>query len=200
MGKSATTEGVKQLVFATNNHNKTVEVRALLYPRYEVLNLVDIGCLVDIEETGYSFAENASIKSQYVVDHFKIDCFADDSGLEVEALNNEPGIFSARYSGMRGDELNLNFLLAKMDGIVNRKARFKTVISLMRSGQNHIFEGVINGRLLNEPVGTGGFGYDPIFQPDGYAESFAQMALEEKNKISHRALAMQKLIAFLKSN
>ncbi|RYG11133.1 MAG: RdgB/HAM1 family non-canonical purine NTP pyrophosphatase [Chitinophagaceae bacterium] len=189
---------MKQLVFATNNVHKTEEVKALLFPDYEVLNLVDIGCLTDIPETGTSFAENATLKSSYVTKHFNLDCFADDSGLEVEALNNQPGIFSARYSGSRGDELNLNFLLAKMQGITNRKARFKTAISLMKDGEHFLFEGVINGVLRTEAIGASGFGYDPIFQPDGYLETFAQMTIHKKNAISHRAIAMRKLIDFLK--
>ncbi|WP_090997078.1 RdgB/HAM1 family non-canonical purine NTP pyrophosphatase [Pedobacter insulae] len=191
---------MERLVFATNNLKKTAEVKALLSSDYEVLNLSDIGCLVDIPETGNSFAENATLKSSYVVMNYQINCFADDSGLEVEALNNEPGIYSARYSGSRGDEVNLNYLLAKMEGIENRRARFKTVISLIQDGENHLFEGVINGVLRTQPSGTMGFGYDPIFQPDGYTETFAQMTLAQKNEISHRAIAMQKLITFLKSN
>lgn len=199
MGKFTAAKMMNQLVFATNNLNKTQEVSALLWPQYHVLNLIDIGCLTDIAETGASFAENAILKSSYVNEHYKLDCFADDSGLEVEALNNEPGIFSARYSGSRGDELNLNYLLMKMHGITNRKARFKTVISLMKDDKNYLFEGVINGELRTEPIGTAGFGYDPIFQPDGYTETFAQMSMEEKNKISHRAIAMRKLIDFLKA-
>ena len=199
MDKFATTQMMNQLVFASSSIHKTAEVSALLLPHYKVLNLIDIGCLTDIPETGDSFAENATLKSTYVSENFKLDCFADDSGLEVEALNNEPGIFSARYSGSRGDELNLNYLLAKMEGIRNRKARFKTVISLLLGGQNYIFEGVINGELRTQPIGTTGFGYDPIFQPDGYAETFAQMPMVQKNKISHRAIALQKLIGFLKA-
>ncbi len=198
MDKPATTEVINQLVFATNNIHKTAEVSALLWPKYKILNLIDIGCLVDIPETGASFAENATLKSTYVVENFNLDCFADDSGLEVEALHNEPGIYSARYSGSRGDELNLNYLLSKMEGVTNRKARFKTVISLMKAGKNYLFEGVINGELRTEPIGSNGFGYDPIFQPNGYTETFAQMPMELKNKISHRAIAMQKLVEFLK--
>jgi XTP/dITP diphosphohydrolase len=189
---------MEQLVFATNNSHKTEEVKGLLWPHYEVLNLIDIGCLIDIPETGSSFAENATLKSSYVTEHFKLNCFADDSGLEVEALNNEPGIYSARYSGSRGDELNLNFLLTKMEGVTNRKARFKTIISLMKDDSHYLFEGVINGTLRTEAVGALGFGYDPIFQPDGYTETFAQMTMEQKNEISHRAIAMKKLIEFLK--
>lgn len=187
----------KKLVFATNNLNKTKEVRAILAPNYEVLNLQDIGCNVDIPETADSFAGNATLKSAYVVQHFNIDCFADDSGLEVEALNNEPGIFSARYSGQRGDVVNMNYLLAKMEGVSNRNARFKTVISLIQNGTNHLFEGVIFGKLRTEPIGENGFGYDPIFEPNGYDITFAEMDSTLKNQISHRALAMQKLISFL---
>lgn len=187
-----------QLVFATQNVNKTIEVSELLSPKYQILNLKDIGCDVDIPETGNTFAENAQLKSSYVVQNYGIDCFADDSGLEVEALNNEPGIYSARYSGERGDYKNMMFLLQKMEGVSNRKARFKTVISLVHKGVNYLFEGVINGKINVTPVGQNGFGYDPIFIPDGYLQTFAQMDLELKNKISHRALAMKKLIAFLK--
>lgn len=189
-----------RLVFATNNQHKTNEVREILAANYEVLNLNDIGCDYDIPETGNTFAENATLKSTYVVENYHIDCFADDSGLEVEALNNEPGIFSARYSGKRGDAENLHFLLKKMEGVANRKARFKTVISLIKDGQNYLFEGVIEGTLRTEPTGEKGFGYDPIFEPNGYDITFAEMEMAEKNKISHRALAMQKLIAFLKDN
>lgn len=189
-----------QLVFATQNANKTIEVREILAHKYQVLNLTDIGCDVDIPETGDTFAENATLKSTYVVQNYQIDCFADDSGLEVEALNNEPGIYSARYSGERGDRQNMMFLLQKMEGISNRSARFKTVISLVHKGVNHLFEGVINGKIRLAPTGENGFGYDPIFEPDGYTQTFAEMDLELKNKISHRALAMKKLIEFLKQN
>ncbi|MBY0543349.1 MAG: RdgB/HAM1 family non-canonical purine NTP pyrophosphatase [Sphingobacteriaceae bacterium] len=189
-----------QLVFATQNANKTIEVREILAHKYQVLNLTDIGCDVDIPETGDTFAENATLKSTYVVQNYQIDCFADDSGLEVEALNNEPGIYSARYSGERGDRQNMMFLLQKMEGISNRNARFKTVISLVHKGVNHLFEGVINGKIRLAPTGENGFGYDPIFEPDGYTQTFAEMDLELKNKISHRALAMKKLIEFLKQN
>lgn len=189
-----------QLVFATQNANKTIEVREILAHKYQVLNLTDIGCDVDIPETGDTFAENATLKSTYVVQNYQIDCFADDSGLEVEALNNEPGIYSARYSGERGDRQNMMFLLQKMESISNRNARFKTVISLVHKGVNHLFEGVINGKIRLAPTGENGFGYDPIFEPDGYTQTFAEMDLELKNKISHRALAMKKLIEFLKQN
>ena len=189
-----------QLVFATNNANKTLEVRELLANKYEVLNLSDIGCEVDIPETGNTFAENATLKSAYVVSNYQMDCFADDSGLEVEALNNEPGIYSARYSGARGDFENMMFLLQKMQGVSNRNARFKTVVSLIQNGVNYLFEGAVYGKLRTEPTGTKGFGYDPIFEPTGYHKTFAEIEMSEKNRISHRAIAMQKLIAFLKEN
>lgn len=189
---------MNQLVFATNNAHKTEEVSHLLEGKYKVLSLADIGCTVDIPETGSTFAENAELKTAYVVEHYQLDCFGDDSGLEVEALNNEPGIYSARYAGKRGDAENLQLVLQKMEGVTNRKARFKTVISLVKEEKKHLFEGVIEGTIRTAPSGEHGFGYDPIFQPDGYDITFAEMSMEEKNRISHRALAMKKLIAFLK--
>jgi len=190
----------KKLVFATNNTYKTEEVANILAPEYQVLNLKDINCLVDIPETGDTFAENATLKSTYVYQNYQLDCFADDSGLEVEALNNAPGIFSARYSGVKDDATNLQLLLKNLEGESNRKARFKTVISLLKNGENHLFEGVIEGTIRTEPTGSKGFGYDPIFQPNGYNITFAEMEMSEKNKISHRALAMQKLIDFLRED
>lgn len=187
-----------ELVFATNNKHKTEEIGKLLVNQYKVLNLKDIGCDVDIPETGSSFAENAELKSSYVTDNFKLDCFADDSGLEIDALDNEPGIYSARYSGVRDDLENLNLVLKKMEGKTNRKAHFKTIISLNQNNQNYLFEGVIYGHITQTPIGDEGFGYDPIFMPIGYNRTFAQMSMTEKNEISHRAIAMKKLIAFLK--
>jgi len=186
-----------QLVFATNNKHKTQEIQLLLEGQYEVLNLSDIGCDEDIPETGNSFAENASLKSSYVVTKFQLDCFADDSGLEIEALNNEPGIYSARYSGVRDDRQNLELVLHKLNGVANRNARFKTVISLNHKGGHFLFEGVINGTIRHIPAGDQGFGYDPIFEPSGYDITFAEMTMDEKNRISHRARAMKQLIAFL---
>jgi len=188
----------RQLVFATNNLYKTQEVQQLLSGQYEVLNLKDIGCTTDIPETADSFAGNASLKSRYVSEHYQLDCFGDDSGLEVEALNNEPGIYSARYSGGRGDEANLQLVLQKLEGEPNRKARFSTVISLMRNGEEFFFEGIIQGTIRHTPAGAQGFGYDPVFEPEGYTQTFAEMTMEQKNAISHRAIAMRKLIAFLK--
>jgi XTP/dITP diphosphohydrolase len=190
---------ISSLVFATNNPHKSTEVGQILAPQYKVLNLQDIGCDVDIPETGDTFAENAFLKSSYVVKHYQMDCFADDSGLEVEALNNEPGIYSARYSGQRGDAINMQYLLQKMKWLTNRNARFTTVISLIKNGQNYLFEGTIEGTIIHEPIGEKGFGYDPIFVPNGYDITFAQMDAELKNKISHRALATKKLINFLKT-
>lgn len=199
MGKSAKPWIImKELVFATNNQHKTQEVRNLLAGQYNVLNLQDIGCTADIPETGSTFAENAALKSQYVVDHYQLDCFADDSGLEIEVLNQEPGIFSARYSGKKGDLENLNLVLQKMQDQSNRKARFRTVISLISNKEHFLFEGVIEGNIRETPSGDQGFGYDPIFEPLGYTQTFAEMSMAQKNEISHRALAMAKLIAFLK--
>jgi XTP/dITP diphosphohydrolase len=187
---------MKEIVFATHNKNKATEVRALLAASYTILTLDDIGCQTDIPETGNSFAENASLKSNYVSTHFNMDCFADDSGLEVEALNNEPGIYSARYSG-KGDVANYELVLEKLKGVENRKARFRTVISLLQNGKEYFFEGELPGLILDAPVGSNGFGYDPVFQPEGYEISLAEMTMEQKNAISHRAMAMKKLIAFL---
>ena len=200
MGQSKTNHIImRQLVFATNNQHKTNEVRELLAGQYEVLNLSDIGCTTDIPETADSFSGNAELKSSFVAQHYNLDCFADDSGLEVDALNNEPGIYSARYAGQRGDEANLNLVLQKMEGIENRKARFRTVISLIQNAERFLFEGAIEGTIRTTPTGAQGFGYDPIFQPDGYKLTFAEMDTSEKNLISHRAIAMRKLIAFLKN-
>jgi len=190
---------MNKLVFATNNQHKTEEIRLALRGQYDILNLEDIGCLVDIPETADTFEGNATLKSSYVAENFNFDCFADDSGLEIEALNNEPGVYSARYSGSRDSVDNMNLVLRKLNGLENRRARFKTVISLMQNGQHHLFEGVINGTIRNELSGSKGFGYDPIFQPDGYDITFAEMSMHEKNKISHRAIAIQKMITFLKN-
>lgn len=189
---------MKKLVFATNNQHKTEEIRQALDGQYEILNLENIGCFADIPETADTFEGNAALKSSYVYENYSLDCFADDSGLEIEALNNEPGVYSARYSGSRDALENINLVLAKLEGIDNRKARFKTVISLMQNGENHLFEGIINGTIRTALSGAKGFGYDPIFQPDGYSVTFAEMDMAEKNRISHRAIALQKMIAFLK--
>ena len=189
---------IQELVFATNNKHKAEEIQSILGSQFKILTLTDIGCMVDIPETGNSFEENATLKSSYVTEHYGLDCFADDSGLEIEVLNNEPGIYSARYSGAKDDQINLELVLQKMEGLTNRQARFKTVISLMKNGKNILFEGIINGTIRQVPAGGHGFGYDPVFEPLGYTVTFAQMSMSEKNRISHRAIAMQKLIAFLK--
>ena len=189
---------MKELVFATNNQNKADEVNALLEGQYKILTLKDIGCEVDIPETGITFAENAALKSNFIYEHYNLDCFGDDSGLEVEALDKEPGIYSARYSGIRDDQKNLELVLQKLSGKIDRKARFITVIALSQGRKDYLFEGKIEGTIRNEPKGDHGFGYDPIFQPDGYGVTFAEMTKAEKNKISHRAIAMNNLIEFLK--
>ena len=190
---------MQQLVFATNNAHKLEEVAAKIEGKIKLLNLTDIGCIEDIDETGNTFRENASLKSRFIYNKYHINCFGDDSGLEIEALNGEPGVFSARYAGEHGNHAaNIDKTLAALKNITNRKANFRTVISLIWNGDEYFFEGVVNGTIRNERVGTAGFGYDPIFQPDGYTKTFAEMSLAEKNKISHRAIAMADLLDFLK--
>lgn len=189
-----------QLVFATNNRHKLEEVAAKIDGNIRLLTLEDIGCTEDIEETGTSFEENASIKSRYVHDKYDLNCFGDDSGLIIDALNGEPGVYSARYAGEHGNHAaNIAKVLDKMKDLEDRSARFKTVISLIWNGQEHFFEGSVEGTIRHQPAGNGGFGYDPIFQPDGYDITFAEMTMDAKNKISHRARAMEKLITFLKN-
>jgi len=189
-----------KLIFATNNRHKLDEVSDKIGDHFELLTLNDIGCTEDIEETGTTFEENAAIKSKYIYDKYHLNCFGDDSGLIVDALNGEPGVYSARYAGEHGNHAaNIKKVLARLEGVENRKARFVTVISLMWEGKEHVFEGAVEGTIRHETTGTGGFGYDPIFQPDGYNITFAEMSMDEKNKISHRARATEKLIAFLKN-
>lgn len=170
----------------------------MLGERVSVKSLEDIGCNVDIPETGLTFAENAKQKSDYVVVNYGMDCFADDSGLEVEALNNEPGVFSARYSGSRDMERNIDLLLERLGDNGNRSARFKTVICLHLNGSDHFFEGSVEGKIIGERRGVDGFGYDPIFVPVGHARTFAEMSSAEKNSMSHRSEAVAKLVDFLK--
>jgi XTP/dITP diphosphohydrolase len=186
-----------KLVFATNNLHKLEEVQSKVGDSFQIISLSEIGCKDDIAETGITLDENASIKSKFIHDRFQTNCFADDTGLEIFALNNEPGVYSARYSGDRDFVKNMNLVLEKMQGISNRAARFRTVISLILNNQEYIFEGIVNGIIRTEAKGDRGFGYDPIFEPEGYNITFAEMDLSEKNKISHRARAMQKLIDFL---
>jgi XTP/dITP diphosphohydrolase len=189
---------MQQLVFATNNAHKLEEVAAKIKGSIHLVSLNDIGCLDDIDETGTTFSENASIKSYFIYQKYHLNCFGDDSGLEIDALGGEPGVYSARYAGTHGDHAaNNQKVLDKLGSTTNRKARFRTVISLIWNGEEHFFEGVIEGAIRREVSGAAGFGYDPIFQPEGYTKTFAEMSLEEKNAISHRAKAMDKLLDFL---
>lgn len=211
-----------KIVFATNNQHKLSEIRSILGDSLEVLSLKDIGCDVDIPETGTTLEENALQKAQYVYDHYHIDCFADDTGLEVDALNGAPGVYSARYaalpdnpvkSGNAGlvshdSEANMTRLLYELGNNNNRKARFRTVIALIQKKdvcpcgctsikEIHKFEGIVEGEIIRKRRGGEGFGYDPIFQPDGYDQTFAELGMDIKNRISHRARATQKLADYL---
>lgn len=188
-----------ELVFATNNANKLAEVQAIVGNQFLIRSLSDIGCDVDIPETGDTFADNAAQKTEYIITHYGLDCFGDDSGLEVAALGNEPGVRSARYADTRDMERNIDLLLSKLGDNPDRRARFRTVISLRIGGQHHLFDGTIEGTIGYERKGVGGFGYDPIFTPDGYGITFAEMDAAAKNAISHRAIATQKLTDFLRA-
>jgi XTP/dITP diphosphohydrolase len=189
---------MQQLVFATNNAHKLEEVAAKLNGKIQLLSLNDIGCTDDIAETGTTFRENAAIKSNYIYHKYHINCFGDDSGLEIDALNGEPGVYSARYAGKHGDHAaNIKKVLEQLASATNRKARFRTVISLIWNGEEHFFEGTVEGIIRTTLSGTAGFGYDSIFQPDGYNVTFAEMTLAEKNAISHRGRAMEKMMEFL---
>lgn len=190
-----------ELVFATHNPHKTAEVAAILNGKILVQNLSDLGCHTDIPETAETIEGNASIKARYVFEHYHVDCFADDSGLEIEALDGAPGVCSARYAGeSKNSEDNMQKVLHQLDGETNRKARFRTVISLMLDGKEYQFEGIINGVITHRKHGEGGFGYDPIFRPDGYDQTFAELGDDIKNRISHRAIAIDKLCQFLQSH
>ncbi len=187
-----------KLVFATNNKHKSAEVQKILGNRFEILSLADIGCNEDIPETAETLEGNALQKARFVYQRYGYNCFADDTGLEVEALDMAPGIYSARYAGPQKDSNdNMQKLLGEMDKINNRKARFRTVIALIIDGKEWLFEGVVDGEILENPRGVQGFGYDPVFQPEGFDESFAEMDLSLKNTISHRGRATAKLIDFL---
>ncbi|MBR4815375.1 MAG: non-canonical purine NTP diphosphatase [Paludibacteraceae bacterium] len=189
---------MKQLVFATNNSHKVDEVKNKLGGLFEIKTLSEVGCVEDIPETSDTLRGNAGQKSHYLYDRFHCDCFADDTGLEVEELNGAPGVYSARYAGPGKDsEANIDKLLSELEGKENRRARFRTVISLILDGEEYTFEGIVNGTILTERHGSHGFGYDPVFQPDGYNCSFAELSMEEKNKISHRGKAIEQLIRFL---
>ena len=188
-----------ELVFASNNQHKVEEIQAMIGKDIILKSLNDIGCFEEIPETGNTFAENAGQKSRYVYERYHCDCFADDSGLEIDALNAEPGVHSAWYSGSRDFEKNMQLVLDRLAAKSDRKARFKTVISLLLSGKEYLFEGSVEGIITRQRSGSRGFGYDPIFKPDGYDISFAEMDPAEKNRISHRAIAIRKLINFLKT-
>ncbi len=191
----------RKLVFATNNAHKLEEVAAILGDQVELLSLNDIGCQTDIPETAETLEGNALLKSSYIYKNYHLDCFADDTGLEVETLNGAPGVYSARYAGGEGHDAQANMLklLHELDGKENRKAQFRTAISLILDGKEYLFEGVIKGEIIKEKRGDSGFGYDPVFMPEGYDRTFAELGNDIKNQISHRALAVQKLCEFLQS-
>ena len=209
-----------KIVFATNNKHKLEEIRAILGPQFEVVSLADIGCHEDIPETGQTLEENALMKAEYVYNKYHLSCFADDTGLEVEALDGAPGVYSARYASLEdlenlenlehNSEANMARLLRELGNNNNRKARFRTVIALIQKKdvcpcgctsikEIHQFEGIVNGEIIRERRGGEGFGYDPIFQPDGYDQTFAELGADIKNQISHRARATQKLAEYLKT-
>lgn len=188
----------KIFVFATNNTHKLEEVSAILKDKVELLSMKDINCSVDIPETADTLEGNALIKARYIFKNYHSDCFADDTGLEVEALKGAPGVYSARYAGdAHNSEANMKKLLQDLERIENRKAQFRTVFALIIDGKEHLFEGIIKGEIIKNRRGTSGFGYDPVFVPEGYTQTFAEMGNELKNKISHRALATHKLCKFL---
>ena len=190
-----------KLVFATNNRHKLNEVRAIVGDKVEVLSLNDIGCHDDIPETADTLQGNALIKARYIYEKFGVDCFADDTGLEVEALDGAPGVFSARYAGEECDsEANMQKLLQNLTGKSNRNAQFRTVIALIIKGEEKLFNGIVKGTITEEKRGDSGFGYDPVFVPEGFSESFAQMSGDMKNSISHRYRATLELSNYLKEN
>ena len=191
---------MRKIVFATNNQHKLSEVRNILSDDFEIISLKELGFNDDIPETGVTLAENASQKSHFIFEKFQVDCFSDDTGLEVEALNGVPGVYSARYAGEKATyEDNVNKLLFEMKGLTNRKAAFKTVISLILDGKEYLFEGKVEGEIVPVKRGGGGFGYDPVFLPAGFDKTFSEMSPEQKNKISHRGKATAKLVDFLQA-
>lgn len=190
-----------QLVFASNNKNKILELQSMLPETITIMSLESIGCFEDIPETEDTIEGNAIQKANYVTRNYGYDCFADDTGLEVDSLNGEPGVYSARYAGeQRNADDNMNKLLQSLSDKNNRAAQFKTVITLNLKGKQHHFTGIVRGEIASEKIGNQGFGYDPIFKPEGYPETFAQLPLDIKNKISHRGKATRQLIEFLKEN
>ena len=187
-----------KLVFASNNKNKIQEIQALVPNTIQIVSLEDIGCTEDIPETADTIEGNAILKANYVTSNYGYDCFADDTGLEVEALNGAPGVYSARYAGEQKDANdNMDKLLSELKDKSNRKANFKTVIALNLNGEQNLFTGIINGKIIEEKIGTNGFGYDPIFVADGFEKTFAELSIEEKSTISHRGIAVKELILFL---
>ena len=187
-----------KLVFASNNKNKIQEIQALVPNTIQIVSLEEIGCTEDIPETADTIEGNAILKANYVTEKYGYDCFADDTGLEVEALNGAPGVYSARYAGEQKDANdNMDKLLDELKDKSNRKANFKTVIALNLNGKQNLFTGIINGKIIDEKIGTNGFGYDPIFVADGYNKTFAELSMEEKSTISHRGIAVKELILFL---
>ena len=189
-----------KLVFATNNKHKLNELKNILDGSFDLMTLNEIGCFEEIEETATTLEGNAKIKTDHVKQNYGFDCFADDTGLEVEALNGEPGVYSARYAGENASfDDNVQKMLKAMHGLENRKARFRSVISLILNGKQLFFEGVCEGQIEESCVGEKGFGYDPIFKPMGYNQTFAEMDIETKGRISHRGLAVKKLVKYLKS-
>ena len=188
---------LKKIVFATGNPNKLKEINAAI-KSFKIVGLKDLGINEEIPETGITLKENALQKAKYVYDKTGLNCFSDDTGLEIEALNNKPGVYSARYAGADcSAENNMQKVLKELYSIRNRKAKFKTIIALILNGEEYFFEGLVKGVILKEKTGKDGFGYDPIFRPLGYEESFAEMSIAQKNEISHRGLAVKKLITFL---
>jgi XTP/dITP diphosphohydrolase len=188
-----------KLCFASNNEHKLAEVRQILDGQYEILSLQDIGCHEELPEEQATLEGNSHQKANFVWQHYNINCFADDTGLEVTSLNNEPGVYSARYAGpQRNNQDNMQLLLEKLAGKPNRRAQFRTSITLILDGQVHQFNGIVSGTIADVPSGEKGFGYDPIFIPDGFNQTFAQMSAEQKNSISHRGQALQELATFLK--
>jgi XTP/dITP diphosphohydrolase len=189
-----------KLIFATQNQNKVNELKQLMPDFIELLSLKDIDCDDDIPETAPTLEGNAILKAHFVFENYNVNCFADDTGLEIEALNNEPGVFSARYAGPQKEAIdNMNLVLEKLENQTNRKARFRTVICLIINGKQYLFEGIVKGEITLNKSGGKGFGYDPIFKPDGFNKTFAEMTIAEKNEISHRGIAVKKLIEFLKT-
>ena len=188
----------RKLVFVTNNRHKLREIREIMPASIEILSLADINCMAEIPETADTLEGNALIKAHYVYDRFGMDCFADDMGLEVEALGGVPGVHTARYAGeARDPEANMQKLLHEMQGKSNRKARFRTVIALIENGKEHVFSGRVDGTIATEPRGNEGFGYDPVFVPEGTGQTFAEMGEAGKNEISHRARAVAELLSYL---